>query len=174
MGEPRRYANLCVLTGVLLCCVSSSLLGAQSGEIQGSGDQVRIQEVDVGVSPVGPVVLLKAEAKAIPVFVDRTVAESIRAALTKQKLVRPLSHDLMRAILAAYGGKVVQVVVTLKGATYYGALTIDVAGERKVFDSRSSDAIALAVHFSAPIWVSRELLDKAGHAVEDPPGSRRL
>jgi hypothetical protein len=80
----------------------------------------------------------------------------------------------MRTILAAYGGKVVQVVVTLQGATYYGELTIDVAGERKVFDSRSSDAIALAVHFSAPIWVSRELLDKAGHAVQDPPGSRRL
>jgi len=174
MGVPRRNANLCVLTGVLLYCVSSFLPGTQSGAAQGADDQVRIQEVDVGVSPVGPVVLLKADAKAIPVFVDQTVAESIRAALTKQKLARPLSHDLMRAILTAYGGKVVQVVVTLQGATYYGALTIDVAGERKVFDSRSSDAIALAVHFSAPIWVSRELLDKAGHAVEDPPGSRRL
>jgi len=46
--------------------------------------------------------------------------------------------------------------------------------ERKVFDSRSSEAIALAVHFSAPIWVRRELLDKAGQAVPDPHDSWRL
>jgi bifunctional DNase/RNase len=174
MGVPQRCASICALTGVLLYCVTFSLVGAQSRAAERAGDRIRIQEVDVGVSPVGPVVLLKAEAKAIPVFVDQTVAASIRAALTRQKLARPLSHDLMRTILAAYGGKVVQVVVTLRGTTYYGALTIDVAGERKVFDSRSSDAIALAVHFSAPIWVSRELLDKAGQAVPDPPGSRRL
>ena len=174
MGVPQRCARICALTGVLLYCVPSFLPGASSGAAEGAGERVRIQEVDVGVSPVGSVVLLKAEARAIPVFVDQTVAASIRAALTKQKLARPLSHDLMRTILAAYGGKVVQVVVTLQGTTYYGALTIDVAGERKVFDSRSSDAIALAVHFSAPIWVSRELLDKAGQAMQDPPGSRRL
>ena len=109
-------------------------------------------------------------------FVDQTVAESIHAALSKQKLPRPLSHDLMRAILQAYDGKVVQVVVTLKGATFYGALTIEVAGNSKVFDSRSSDAIALAIHFAAPIWVSRELLEKSGKPLEkeDPPGTQRL
>jgi bifunctional DNase/RNase len=121
--------------------------------------------------------LLKAESKAIPVFVDQTVAESIHAALSKQKLPRPLSHDLMRSILQAYDGKVVQVVVTLKGSTFYGALTIEVAGTSKVFDSRSSDAIALAIHFAAPIWVSRELLEKSGKPLEkteDPPGTQRL
>ena len=159
--------------GLVLVCAALIAAAAQS-TVPGERDQVRIQEVEVGVTAVGPVVLLKAEAKAIPVFVDQTVADSIHAALTKQKLPRPLSHDLMRTILTAYGGKVVQVVVTLKGATFYGALTIDVAGESKVFDSRSSDAIALAIHFSAPIWVSRELLDKSGRALEDPPGSRRL
>lgn len=162
-----------VIAGFCLGGVALGALAAQSSATS-EPDQVRIQEVEVGFTTVGPVVLLKAEAKAIPVFVDQTVADSIHAALTKQKLPRPLSHDLMRTILTAYRGKVVQVVVTLKGATFYGALTIDVAGESKVFDSRSSDAIALAIHFSAPIWVSRELLDKSGRTLEDPPGSRRL
>ncbi len=137
-------------------------------------DTVKVESVEVAVSAVGPVVLLKALGKAVPVFVDQTVAESIHAALTKQQLPRPLSHDLMRAILSSYGGKVTQVVVTLKGATYYGALSIDLNGTAKVFDSRSSDAIALAIHFSAPILIGRDLLDKAGQEIAPPPGSQRL
>jgi len=80
----------------------------------------------------------------------------------------------MRSILQAYDGKVVQVVITLKATTFYGALTIDVGGNSKVFDSRSSDAIALAVHFAAPIWVSRELLEKSGQTLDEPPGTQRL
>lgn len=139
-----------------------------------AGEQVRIQAVEVVMTNVGPAVLLKARAKAIPVFVDQTVAESIHAALTRQRLARPLSHDLMRTILESYGGKVTQVVVSLQGTTYYGALSIDLGGSGKVFDARSSDAIALAVHFAAPILVSRALLDSAGEALEDPPGSQRL
>ena len=159
---------------LLLCGMALSMSVARSAGAQGDKNQVRIQEVEVALSAVGPVVLLKAESKAIPVFVDQTVAESIHAALSKQKLPRPLSHDLMRSILQAYGGKVVQVVVTLKESTFYGALTIEVGGTSKVFDSRSSDAIALAVHFSAPIWVSRELLEKSGRALDEPPGTQRL
>ena len=161
----------------VLCCLAFSVSVARGAGAQAEKNQVRIQEVEVALTAVGPVVLLKAESKAIPVFVDQTVAESIHAALTKQKLPRPLSHDLMRSILQAYDGKVVQVVVTLKGATYYGALTIEVAGNSKVFDSRSSDAIALAIHFAAPIWVSRELLEKSGKPLEkteEPPGTQRL
>ena len=139
-----------------------------------AADAVKVESVEVALTAVGPVVLLKAQAKAIPVFVDQTVAESIHAALTRRELPRPLSHDLMHTILQSYGGKVTQVTVTLKGSTYYGALAVDLGGTRKVFDARSSDAIALAIHFSAPILVSRELLEQAGTALGDPPGQRRL
>ena len=137
-------------------------------------DNVRVQSVDVVVSALGPVVLLKVDGRAIPVFVDQTVAESIHAALTHRKLPRPLSHDLMRSILEAYGGKVMQVVVTLHESTFHGALSIEIGGEAKVFDARSSDAIALAIHFSAPILVGRSLLESAGRELGDPPGSQRL
>jgi len=137
-------------------------------------DNVRVQSVDVVVSALGPVVLLQVDGKAIPVFVDQTVAESIHAALTHRKLPRPLSHDLMRTILESYGGKVTQVVVSLRESTFYGALSIEIGGEAKVFDARSSDAIALAIHFSAPILVGRSLLESAGRELGDPPGSQRL
>ena len=84
-----------------------------------------------------------------------------------EKLSRPLSHDLMHTILEEYGGKVLRTVITLKGGTFYGALTIAVQDQVKTFDSRSSDSIALAVHFKAPIVVGRDLLDSARQVLGD-------
>ena len=138
-----------------------------------SAAEVRIQQVEVAVSPIGRVVLLRAESKVIPVFVDVTVAESIRAALSGGTLRRPFPHNLMHAILTAYGGKVTQVAITLKDSTYHAALTVQLHNETKVFDSRASDAIALATHFKAPIMVSRELLDAQGKVI-DVPGAQSL
>lgn len=129
-------------------------------------DRVKIAQVTVRISDHGPVVLLQAEGRTIPIFVDLTVALSIQSALNGEKLPRPMSHDLMHTILDAYGGKVTQTVITLKDGTYYGALTVALKDQVKVFDSRSSDSIALAVHFKAPILVGRDLLESAGKASE--------
>jgi bifunctional DNase/RNase len=134
-------------------------------------DLVKIAEVTVRISDHGPVVLLQAEGRTIPIFVDLTVALSIQSALNGEKLPRPMSHDLMHTILNAYGGKVTQTVITLKGGTYYGALTVAFKDQVKVFDSRSSDSIALAVHFKAPIFVGRDLLESAGKIPEKEKGA---
>ena len=127
---------------------------------------VTITDVQVRISDPGAVVFLLAEGKAIPIFVDLTVAVSIQGALNGEKLSRPLTHDLMHTILEAYGGKVLRTVITLQGGTYYGALTVAVQDQVKTFDSRSSDSIALAIHFKAPIVVGRDLLESAGRVVE--------
>jgi uncharacterized protein len=127
-----------------------------------SNDQVTIADVKVRISDHGPVVLLQAEGKTIPIFVDLTVAVSIQGALNGEQLHRPLSHDLMHTIMEAFGARVTQSVITLKGGTYYGALSVASGGDVKVFDSRSSDSIALAIHFKAPIIVGRDLLNSAG------------
>jgi bifunctional DNase/RNase len=125
-------------------------------------EEIRVESVEVVVSPMGPALLLRIGERAIPVFVDATVAESVQAALADRKLERPLTHNLMHSILRALEARVSKVVVTLKGTTFHGVLTIAMRDSTKVFDSRSSDAIALAVHFNAPILVSRELLDSGG------------
>lgn len=134
---------------------------------------IRIEQVEVHLTVLGPVVLLKAQSKAIPIFVDSVVAESIHGALGGEKPRRPLSHDLMHTILDAFDGKVSQAVVTLKDGTFYADLTVVMRDTAKVFDSRSSDAIALAIHFKAPILVGQELLDSAGRNLEQPD-ERRL
>lgn len=130
-------------------------------------EQVTITDLQVRMSDHGPVVLLRAEGRAIPIFVDFTVARSIQGALNGEKLSRPLSHDLMHTILNAYGGKVLRTVITLRGGTFYGALTVAMQDQVKTFDSRSSDSIALAVHFKAPIIVGRDLLNSAGSLSEE-------
>ena len=150
---------------LLLAGVAPQVL---ADEPAGSSPSVTIAEVQVRLSDHGPVLLLKAEGKVIPIFVDHTVAGSIQGALVGQKLPRPLSHDLMHTILESFGGKVTKTVITLKDGTYYGALTVAFKDQEKVFDSRSSDSIALAIHFKAPIIVSRELLESAGKALSQP------
>lgn len=169
--------GLCALAVILLVWLA---LGRAAQETGGSDEAglIRIEGVDVRVSPIGPVVLLKVQDKAIPIFVDAVVAQSIHGALSGETLPRPLSHDLMRTILEGFDAKVSRVVITLKGGTYYADLTVLMRGTAKVFDSRSSDAIALAIHFKAPMLVSQELIDKAGTMLDAPaeakPGGTRL
>lgn len=150
----------------LLVALPASALSA-GGEESGDAPLVAIGDVRVRLSDHGPVVLLSAEGKTIPIFVDHTVAGSIQGALTGEKLPRPLSHDLMHTILEALGGRVIKTVITLKAGTYYGSLTIAFQGQEKVFDSRSSDSIALAIHFKAPILVDRAVLNAAGMSIPD-------
>jgi uncharacterized protein len=157
-------------TRAVFCLLGIGLVVSGSyvqGESERSNSQVEIRQVEVRLSDHGPVVLLKAEDRVIPIFVDATVAGSIQAALTGQKLSRPLSHDLMRTILDSFGGKVTQTVITLKDGVFRGTLTVVMNDKTKVFDGRSSDAIALAVHFKAPIMVGRDMLDSTGKTMPD-------
>ncbi len=152
---------------LFLCFLGTLTLPvAQASESpSAASEQVTISEVQVRLSDHGPVVLLLAEGRAIPIFVDFTVARSIQGALNGEKHPRPLSHDLMHSMMETFGAQVTQTVITLKEGTYYGSLAVAFRNEVKVFDSRSSDSIALAVHFKAPIIVGRDLLNSAGRAL---------
>ena len=144
------------------------LPAAEAGESSPAlSEQVKITEVQVRLSDHGTVVLLMAEGKAIPIFVDLTVALSIQGALSGEKYHRPLSHDLMHTMMESFGAHVTQTIITLREGTYYGSLAVAFQNEVKVFDSRSSDSIALAIHFKAPIIVGRDLLNSAGRVLGD-------
>ncbi|MBI4293443.1 MAG: bifunctional nuclease family protein [Betaproteobacteria bacterium] len=172
MTRLRRFILLCALTAAMPGLPGSS--AAAEGDKNNSADQLRVDSVEVLLSHVGPIVLLKVHDRAIPIFVDIIVAESIQGALMEKKPARPLTHDLMHTILEAYAGTVSQVAITLKDTVFYAALTVVIQNTARVFDSRSSDAIALAIHFKAPILVSRDLLDTAGIAIEKKPGEVKL
>ncbi len=131
-------------------------------------DGVAIQEVQVRMLEHGPVVLLIVGDRFVPIHVDLTVAVSIVHALSGGASPRPLSHDLMRLMLLEMGAKVTKAVITLKDKTYHADLTIALGDRTLVFDSRSSDAIALAVLFKAPIVVVKPTWEAAGQPWTEP------
>ena len=163
-----RHLTLLLL---IVGCLAAGALQIQAQALSPPG-QVKVDEVKVVWSEVGPVVLLTARKTVIPIFVDPTVAGSIQGALTGEKSPRPLSHDLMHTILQAYGMTVVQVRISLKEQIYFGELMMAVNGQTQVFDCRSSDGIALAIHFGTPIFVEEALLDKARK--KDQPASPQI
>lgn len=156
----RTRLSYCLYVLFGLVCVN---IGAEEQRFAWAVSQeVKIEKVEVRISPSGAVVFLKVGKRAIPVFVDPVVAGSIQGALSGEKYLRPLSHDLMKSILSSYDIQVQQVFVTLRDGVYFGTLTLLHNGRVQLFDSRSSDAIALAIHFQSPILVEQELLDSAG------------
>lgn len=161
-----RFLVVCI--GVAFLLASVSAVADDAPKSTAEPGEIRVQNIEVRLSQAGPVVLLRVRNKAVPVFVDALVAESIQGALTGKKPPRPLSHDLMHTVLEALDAKVSQVVITFKAGIYYGALSVVAGKTTKVFDSRSSDAIALAIRFKAPILVSEELLDSVGVELPEP------
>lgn len=142
----------------------SMTAAAQKPEDEG----VVVQEVQVRILNDTPVVLLIVGDRFLPIHVDGTVAASIHSAVHGSATPRPLSHDLMRLMLLEFNAKVAQALITLKGQTYYGDLTVSLGDRTWVFDSRSSDAIALAVLFKARIIVDRATWESGGQRWSEP------
>jgi len=117
------------------------------------------------------VVLKEAEGDAyLHIVIGRFEAAAISMAHGKQQPARPISYDLAHQILVGVDARVAKVEITdLHESTYYAEVhLIDDEGKTHVLDARPSDAIALALRFSAPIYAAAEILQEAGHA---PPGN---
>ncbi len=108
----------------------------------------------------------------LPVWIGVLEARAIAAEMENIRFSRPMTHDLMRNILTDVSVKVEKIEVTdLRDSVYYASIHMDTDGGRHVVvDSRPSDAIALALRASAPIYVESKLLKKAGHDAEHDKG----
>src|SRR5436309_1129492 len=74
---------------------------------------------------------------------------------------RPLTHDLVTSVIDSLGGELRDIFISeLRDHTYYAKLRIRMNGEMIEVDSRPSDAIALAVTASVPIYVAEDVLDE--------------
>jgi bifunctional DNase/RNase len=88
-------------------------------------------------------------------------ATSIDRRVKKMPAPRPLTHDLVVGVVEQMGGEISDVYISeLRDHTYYAKLRIKNNGELIEVDSRPSDAIALAVTASVPIYVAEEVLDE--------------
>jgi len=108
-----------------------------------------------------PIVLLKtAEGnKFLPIWIGHPEAAAILMKLQGATAPRPLTHDLLVNILGELNVEVLRVTVTeLRENTFYASITLQVNGREVEIDSRPSDALALAVRTSAPIFAAEDVI----------------
>jgi bifunctional DNase/RNase len=111
-----------------------------------------------------PIVILKDESGSVtlPIWIGIPEATSIASAIKQVTMARPLTHDLFFDLLLEVGVTVQRVVITeLKESTYFSELVLGQGDRVIVLDSRPSDAIAMALRASAPIYVAQSVLDQA-------------
>ena len=121
------------------------------------GMKVRTVAMD---QQMNPVVLLvdTAETLALPIWIGTAEAQSIALELQGVRMPRPMTHDLIRAILAQLTESVNRIVVTdIQNGTYFAEIHLKNNGTDVVIDSRPSDAIALALRTEAPIYVEEKV-----------------
>ncbi len=117
-----------------------------------------------------PVVILRDERgnHFLPIWVGVFEANAIALQMEGITTPRPMTHDLLRNLLARIDADVVKVVINnLLENTFYAEIHFRVNGKVLTLDSRPSDAIALALRASAPLFVEETVLAKS-RANDDP------
>jgi bifunctional DNase/RNase len=98
----------------------------------------------------------------LPIWIGPFEAEAITLELQQVELARPLTHDLLKAVITKMGARVSHILVNeLRDDTFYARVVLDNNGHPLEIDSRPSDAIALAVRAKAPIFVAESVMDQA-------------
>ena len=131
---------------------------------------VRIHSLGLDQTSNQPVVLLKEEEgpRILPIWIGQSEATAILIAIEKLEPPRPMTHDLMLAVVMASGLELERVEITrLDEGTFYAALVLRCEDRSVVIDARPSDSIALAVRAGCPILVAEEILDQAGIVPDD-------
>ena len=129
-------------------------------------DLVRVEPVALLPTQAGCAVFLGDGSKSIVFYIEPAIGASINAALSGQVPPRPLSHDLMIAMLKTFGGSVQRVlIVKVEDEVFYARLFIEAQNEimeKKIveLDARPSDCISLAVRTGAPIFVLKEVWEE--------------
>ena len=111
------------------------------------------------------VVVLRAKQlnRYLPIWIGPAEADSIAVKLEGQQISRPLTHDLMDLVIGDLGAEIAKVVVSdLREETFFAKVVLQRNGTSTERDSRPSDAIALAVRNNAPIFVTQDVLERAG------------
>ena len=106
--------------------------------------------------------------RKLPIVIGTYEAQSIAIAIEKDiKPPRPLTHDLFKSFCERFDIIVKQVIIhKLVDGVFYSSIICDRDGIEEIIDSRTSDAIALATRFDAPIFTYENILEKAGIIIE--------
>ena len=125
---------------------------------------VRVERVTLDTSSNRFVVILRDDTyhRWLPIVVGPAEAQAIALQLERVSPPRPMTHDLMKNLLDSIKADISRVIVSdLKENTYYATIDVKRNGTQFQVDARPSDAIALALRVSAPIFVDEDVMKKA-------------
>lgn len=106
--------------------------------------------------------------RRLPIVIGHFEAQAIALELEKMKPSRPLTHDLFRNFADAFGVTVEEVVINkFQEGIFFALLVCNDGIKIKNIDSRTSDAIALAIRFGCPIYTYENIMSQAGITYED-------
>lgn len=132
--------------------------------------EMHLAAVRVELPTNQPVLLLEelGEGKrTLPIYIGPAEAQAIAYALQGVVTSRPMTHDLMRDLLADLGAAVECVVITeLRDGTFYAEIRLISNGQRHAVSARPSDAVALAVRVECTIYADDALVDAEGYVLD--------
>jgi uncharacterized protein len=134
--------------------------------------KVRLNILGLSVSQTqsGAYALVLAEEngdRRIPIIIGPVEAQAIAIQMEGLKPPRPLTHDLIKNIALAFDIVLLEVTIhKLEEGIFFSELLCEMEGKKVRIDSRTSDAIALALRFRCPIYTTEDILLKAGIVLE--------
>ncbi len=115
---------------------------------------------------------VKGGSKRLPIIIGGFEAQAIAIHLENMKPTRPMTHDLFKNFATHYGIQVLEVVINkFEEGIFFSKLVCEQNGKVSEIDSRTSDAVALAIRFGCPIYTYQHIIDEAGISQEDVAGS---
>jgi bifunctional DNase/RNase len=132
------------------------------------------------------VIILKEEEgnRQLPIVIGAFEAQAIAIAIENIPHNRPLTHDLFRDFMVKMGARLTEIVISdILDGVFYATVYVETAdGQSFSIDSRTSDAIAMAVRFQSPIFAVPKVLDEAGIVFDSmsetptpkPPPAKKL
>jgi bifunctional DNase/RNase len=101
--------------------------------------------------------------RRVPIIIGGFEAQAIVIKLENLEPPRPLTHDLFRSFAAEFNITIIEVMIyKLEEGVFYSRLLCNNGEKELSIDSRTSDAVALALRFGCPIYITEEILEKAG------------
>lgn len=101
--------------------------------------------------------------RRLPIVIGAFEAQAIAVALERMSPSRPLTHDLMKNFFIAFNVDLIEVVITdLHEGVFFSKLVCSANGDSIEIDSRTSDALALAVRFGCPIYMDEKIIKEFG------------
>ncbi|MEO7264307.1 MAG: bifunctional nuclease family protein [Ferruginibacter sp.] len=106
--------------------------------------------------------------RRLPIVIGGFEAQAIAVALERMSPSRPLTHDLMKNFMMAFNVELHEIIINdLQEGIFFSKLICSSANDTVEIDSRTSDALALAVRFGCPIYTFENILNQAGVLMED-------